>query len=207
LPLALLAACNMVSGPRSDFGKGADASQRLRPGFWTTRCFEPTGDRGNCRLHQHRFTVSGTSIGPYPSENIPDESDMNDPRPGADLALVYAIVPVEPILMEWAPADPHGVVEDTFLYTTIEPAARDAEGRITRLKLWPVWCGPPKNGGRMTLNNTDNDDQWVSRKPLPGLRMNGKFCTAANDAAIRDAAHKARNDPPLEAYWVSEKPQ
>ncbi|WP_179506282.1 MULTISPECIES: hypothetical protein [unclassified Sphingomonas] len=68
-----------------------------------------------------------------------------------------------------------------YCYEALKATAFDAEGRITAIEAWPVVCGPwPRNGGN------------VSDQPWSGLSLVGDNCTAANEAALRDAAKRSR---------------
>jgi len=68
-----------------------------------------------------------------------------------------------------------------FCYDGVRATAFDDAGRIIAIEGWPVFCGPwPREGGNVT------------DKPWPGLVLVDDNCTAASEAAVRDAAKRSR---------------
>ena len=69
-----------------------------------------------------------------------------------------------------------------FCYDGARATAFDDAGRITAIEGWPVFCGPwPRKGGNVT------DQPWA------GLVLIGENCTAASEAALREAAKRSRD--------------
>jgi hypothetical protein len=78
-----------------------------------------------------------------------------------------------------------------FCYDAARATAFDAEGRITAVETWPVFCGPwPRKGGNVT------------DRPWPGLSLVGENCTATSEAALREAA-KQSHDVALSVHFIA----
>lgn len=73
-----------------------------------------------------------------------------------------------------------GKPERHFDYYSVDIEARDPDARITKVTIWPIFCGPFDEDGQVTV------------RPWPGLAVVDNNCTAASAEAVREAARRSR---------------
>jgi len=88
-----------------------------------------------------------------------------------------------------------------YAYLGAHPLAFDGQGRITRMQSWPVMCGPPPPPPKPGA--PADKARYVTRRPLPGLKIDGQVCTPADKAAVVNAARESRAYGSVQtSHWV-----
>lgn len=94
----------------------------------------------------------------------------------AESVYVAGSPPASAPLLDASKPEPH----HKYCYSGLRVIAADADGEITSLDAWPVFCGPFPKGG-----------QDVTETPWPGLEVVGINCTARDEVALREAARRS----------------
>lgn len=182
--LVLLGACsNQVYSDRPLFEPATGTV--LRPGIWATP------DPG-CRFD------SAAPLAVWPrcagaQVVAPGQVSWRDSR--ANLSLVDG----DPLIVQLQAARRP---QDTWFYA-LGPIRRDEGGRIVEFETWAVMCGPPPPP-RYDEAGQVGDEDGVTERPLPGLRITGRNCRARDQAPVRAAARLSRawDDDPTRSVWV-----
>src|SRR5579863_4115838 len=231
----LLAGCNVVTSEKPWFTASA-ADPHLAPGLWVMLQSSECAFDGAAALDKWPdcakpfFVRDGEILSP------PDSKSGDPPVPPevfADLGKWKSTVPVlaagDPMIWQMHPdvvaADGTGHPlppdEDAissfpgmaglaYFYIALRPVARDLDGTLRGVRLWPVFCGPPPPRAKASAAGSIQDmvAQLVTHQPFPGLAL-GKFgCTAATPslrlaAPCRAVTLAAVNGmPPVAGHWL-----
>lgn len=172
-----LTACNQLVSKEPWF-QPDPAAPALRDGVWSSV-------KADCAFDES-----------MPAKDWPDCTDwlvLKDGRPvdgqlaggesTPDSPLDGSIVlsPGDPMIwqLEMLSKSENAKPERHFEYYGVEADAHDQEGRITKLTVWPILCGPPGENGRVT------------KHPWPGLTIVDGSCTAASAAIVRESARRS----------------
>jgi hypothetical protein len=202
-----LGACNLVMSQTPMFTT-ADAvhAPGLRPGVWTSpdaKCDFKTSDpvdkwpscanAGLIDAEAIRPTPGSQAAAQQQIDKVPYVLAAGDPR--------VMQVEIKLVLVKDAPATTF------FYYVALTPTAFDQDGRIVAAQLWPIQCGPPPPQPKTTDQNTDPADM-VTKRPLPGMKVDKGVCTPADKAAILGAARPSRAwaDSVGTLKWVKDAP-
>jgi hypothetical protein len=236
----LLAGCNVVTSEKPWFTASA-ADPHLAPGLWvmlqSSACeFESGATLDKWPDCAKPFFVRGGQV-----LSPPDSKSGEPPVPLevlADLAKWKSTVPVladgDPMVWQLHPdvvatdgeghplapaegaAPPFpGMAGMAYLYIALRPVARDTDGTLRSIRLWPVFCGPPPPKSKSETGASgaagsieDMAAQMVTRQPFPGLIRGKMGCTAASVAALRGAAAlsegvaAANGMAPIAGHWL-----
>lgn len=204
---AMLGGCNVVVSPTPMFtaadGAGAPA---LKPGLWLAEkpdCpvdeAKPAGSWPDCA--NGVVVTAGEFLEP---------GEKGRGKPG----VPYVIAAGDPLVLQARPdvdvqagasasasGDAHPSASATvtttqtgpqpYLFIAIHPLAFDTQGRMIRVEDWPVMCGPPPPEPKP---GTPLEQQsFVTRHPLPGLKVKDQVCIPADKAAVLRAAKASRD--------------
>lgn len=213
----LLSGCNMVMSEKPWFAAADAANPSLKDGLWVNLkgadCkFDPAQamqDWPECA--QPMLVTGGQYSGPGPG---------SDDNPGqlADVAkwdkVDHLLVGGDPLIdqIDLKSGSPDGDHADgkAFLYLAARATRRDDQGRIVEMQRWPIACGPlpaalPKRKGM------PKPEDFVTKKPFPGLTVKDAACTANDLSALRRAAALSEGvavpnkTPPVVSRWVRDK--
>lgn len=168
---AALGGCNLVYSEQPMFtAANAAAAPQAEAGLWlmesencTVDLAAPVPDWPACAEHQ---TVA--DHGPRAFRLFP----------GGDLRLSAG----DPLILQTRERDDHG--RWVYFYAGGLATAYGLDGRATAFRFWPVQCGPPPPKPAQG----EAHSRYVTRAPLPGLKIHGDDCRARDPAAIRRAA-------------------
>jgi hypothetical protein len=176
-----LGGCRMVTSDRPVFtsGDAADAPA-LKSGLWAL--IEP-GCRFNVRTAPEKWPECATAL-------VLRDGAAIDARTGQTTRRSILIVGGDPVVIQ------AGTEEDGrkgFAYLGLRPLAVDADGAVTRARVWPAQC-PPAPPGR--------------RGPSPG-----DTCLMAGQGQVRRAVAASEgpafagqaDDPGRVAYWIRDR--
>ena len=223
-----LAGCNVVVSDHPWFTASAD-DPRFSPGLWVALQSEDCSVVATAKLSTwpecaKPFFVRGAEL-LSPPEAKAGEPPI-DPSVFTDLAKWKATSPVlvngqpmvlqlrtEPIQTDGAvmpSALPAGEGAKFYLYLAVNAVAREPDGAVRSVRVWPVFCGPPPPPAAkgQTQKLEDLGSSGVSHKPFPGIHRGKVGCEADNAAAIRKAAALsegvavANEMPPFSARWL-----
>ena len=91
-----------------------------------------------------------------------------------------------------------------YIFLGVHPTAFDKQGRMTRIEQWPVLCGPPPPDPKPGA--APSEDAYMTRRPFPGLRIEGQVCIPEGKAAVLGAARASRGLSPVQSsHWVREE--
>lgn len=201
----LLGGCNLVISEQPWFTEG-QAGPRLRPGVWVN--LDPAGCTFDFAQPVENWPECAEPMIVRGDDYIlREEADREGPPRWQTVR--HLVVAGTPLIdqIEWRDKDETGErTRKVYFYTGLAPTAYAADGAITEVKRWLVQCGPmnpaprkPKSGPR---------PQTVTKRPFPGLKVEGTNCTAANAEAVRGAAKASEaisgNDrsSPMIGRWV-----
>ena len=217
LALVLLSACNMVVSEKPWFA--AASGPQLKDGLWANldgpscmveigtpltkwpECASPMMIRGN--------TYSGPAAG-----NDPAGAAMrNDSSKWQTMehVLIDGDPQVDQIFVDLSKTAPDDGLGESrpksfYLYLAVKPVVTDSAGKITETLRWPVLCGPlPKNRTDKAGKRTFETDQ-----PFAGLTLVKDRCTAADPAALQNAAvqsegiARAAGFAIISSRWISD---
>lgn len=148
----------------------------IRPGVWR-------GDVAGCAMDET-----------LPQDKWPPCANATAPL-GA--TAPWILVAGDPVILELPVRISPRQTAPIVVYAALRPARRDAQKRITAMKLWPVQCGPP---------DSPNEMKGLTKSLLPGLkpRPDVEGCTTSDPKALIAAARasEAWGLPPTTSHWV-----
>ena len=213
----LLGGCNIVVSKVPMFTAADSAgAPALRPGLWL-------GEKDDCRFDE------ASPIAKWPECADPvviTATEVHDVGPKGQKPTPYIVAGGDPLVLQSqidvdvsagvdvsasgsatasgaASAEVKGPPPYAFLGA--HPLALDPQGRVIRMEQWPVMCGPPP---RAPKPGTPPDKaRYVTRRPLPGLTIEGQVCTPADKAAVINAARQSRAYGSVQrSHWVRDTP-
>ncbi len=236
LPAALLlAGCNVVTSEKPWFTASA-ADPRLAPGLWVVLQSSECAFDGVTALDKwpdcaKPFFVRGGEV-LSPPDSKPGQPSV-PPEVFDDLGKWKSTVPVlaagDPMVWQLHPdvvaTDGEGrplppvdgatsAISDmagiAYLYIALRPVARNPDGTLRSVRLWPVFCGPPPPQAKASapVSIQDMASEMVTHQPFPGLVRGKLGCTAASVTALRGAASlsegvaAANGMPPAVGHWL-----
>lgn len=195
-----LGGCNLVVSPTPVF-TAADAAGAppLRTGVWA-------GPEPDCKFDEAAPAAdwpkcaNGSIITPSEAKGIGAEA-----KPSA-----YVLAAGDPRILQAAAdfsAGGDASVKQNgqmYFFLAFEPLGSDAEGRIVKAQAWFIQCGPPPAPHKGDSGKDIKPEDFVTKHPLPGLKVDGGMCTPADKAAVRGAARASRAwaDQLLQTHWV-----
>jgi hypothetical protein len=197
----LLCGCNMVVSPTPVFtADDAKGAPQMKPGLWA-------GPEPDCSFDEK------TPASTWPkcaNGSIATATDFRGTDPTSKPSP-YVFAAGDPrILQAQADFNP-GKGSDTtitqkgslYVFLAVKPLASDGDGRITSIEAWFIQCGepPPKPPEGKDFKPED----YVTKHPLPGLKVDGGMCTPSGKDAVRGAAKASRawaGDQILHSHWV-----
>jgi len=216
---ALLGGCNIVVSKVPMFVQADTAgAPQIRPGLWV-------GEKDDCRYNE------ASAVDKWPDCAEPlmiTATEFRDVGPKAKgQAAPYLLAAGDPLVLQARPdidlsagaavsasgggeaSASAGVSTEggppPYVFLAVHPVAFDGQGRIVRMEQWPVMCGPPPPEPK---SGATKPSDFVTRKPLPGLTIEGQVCTPANKAAVINAARASRAYSQVQtAHWVRDDPR
>jgi hypothetical protein len=192
-----LAGCNLVVSPTPVF-TAADArgAPPLRPGVWAA--MDP-----DCKFDDKAPAADWPQCA---QGAVINATDGWSPDKKADSAP-YVLAAGDPRVLQTPSPVPTGsqTTKTLYFFLAVNPLARDAQGRIVKVEVWFIQCGPPPPKAKPDAPASDKpDDANVTREPLPGMKIDGGLCTPTDKAAVRHAAKasRARAQQPAVLRWV-----
>ena len=202
-----LGGCNLVMSEKPMFSLNDTAgAPGLRPGVWAAPdadCkFDPTKPADEWPKCASGSVLGATTTRPISRKADAEENNTNlNPEP-----TPYLLVAGEPRILQVAVTFPNdkGKKATFYLYMGINPLARDSEGRIIKAEGWFVQCGPPPPKDAKPHADAAVGDAFVTRKPLPGMKVSKGGCEPRDAAAVRGAVIPSRAwaDTINPTYWV-----
>jgi hypothetical protein len=109
----------------------------------------------------------------------------------------------DPLIIQIHPAPTDGKAGGWF-YGAVRPIHRDAQGQVTSVESWPIECGPPPPEPKpSTTAKTPDPKDFVTKQPLPGLKIDGGNCLAVDPKVVRSAAlANLAWQKPQKSHWV-----
>lgn len=93
----------------------------------------------------------------------------------------------DPLIAQYRP--PKGDGPQRFVYGALRPTKTDAQGRVIGVEAWLIACGPPPpETKRSNLQNPPKPRDFVTKHPLPGLKVDDANCLATAAKVVRNAA-------------------
>ncbi|MCB2088717.1 MAG: hypothetical protein R3E18_02490 [Sphingomonadaceae bacterium] len=178
-----LAGCNMVVSEEPWFERTAD-SPMMKPGIWGA------ANKTDCEFDA---SAAVTDWPECADPAIIDEqgSFITQSKNGDGWKGVAAVLGgTDPMIVQFRiPEDAGQMAPDglSYIYFAAHALDHDADGKITRMALWPVMCGPidkdPPADGRLGM--------LVSNKPFAGLTIKDSNCLARDIPSLVGAAAKS----------------
>ncbi len=204
-----LGGCNLVLSEKPMF-TAADAAGAppMREGVWAAPEKDCEFDRAK-PADEWPKCASASLIGAATTRAIKSkESDGVEVKTNiSQEAAPYILASGDPRVLQVAIEvdGKDGKKEVLFAYLALEPLAFDREGRIVRAQGWLIQCGPPPPKGARPRPGAKSEDAFVTRHPLPGLKVENGNCTPRDKAAVRGAAKPSRawmTEEPKPTFWV-----
>ncbi len=201
----LLGGCNLVISQQPWFS-AEQAGPRLKEGVWVN--LDPEGCTFDSALPVTDWPECAQPMLVQGNDYVLREEAEQEGAPRWH-SVSHLIVAGAPLIdqIEWRDKDENGErTRKVYLYTGLAVIARDADGAATEVRRWLVQCGPMD--ARPRKPGSTPRPQTVTRRPFPGLKVEGSNCTAANAEALRAAARAseslAGNDrsAPVIGRWV-----
>jgi len=184
-----LGGCNLVVSEKPLFTQ-ADAAGApvLRPGAWVS-------PKGDCSFDETKPVADWPECA---NPVVIRPGEIFDPRK-AESQGPYVLAAGDPRIVQ-APIKPGGDVEPKgedktlFAYLGLKPRRFDGQGRIVEFESWFVQCGPPPPEPPKSTKKLPSPSQFVTRRPLPGLKVDPKSgtCVAVSQGPVRNAARSSR---------------
>ena len=96
-----------------------------------------------------------------------------------------------------------------YFYLAARVTQREADGTVSAVQLWPVFCGPPPPPSTASDHKLEDlPGSTTSTRPFPGIKPSPMGCSARDADALRGAAvlseavASANGAPPATAKWV-----
>jgi hypothetical protein len=201
--LLLLAACNNhVVSETPWFTRSVDGP-RLKPGLWMIAGPAPTGAYRGCRFDERKpaytwpacaewyvvrdsdlLRLKRTEASWYEYPDYDWDRTAYVLAPGA--LMISQTEGCKALNIMYEPGPDGGMVPldpSAYCYDALRPTRFDAEGRITAVLTWPIFCGPwaPDEQGIPNIGSP-------TVAPFPGLHMVHDNCTAESEEALRQGA-------------------
>jgi len=212
---ALLGGCNIVVSKTPMFTTADSAgAPAFRPGLWL-------GEKDDCRFDETaplaKWPDCADPVVLTPTEVLGAGPKAQKPAP-------YLVAAGDPLVLQsqidvdvsaGADASASGTASalasasasaqvtgpPPYAYLGAHPLAFDSQGRIIRMQSWPVMCGPPPPEPKPGA--PPDQARYVTRRPLPGLKIEGQLCSPADKAAVVNAARESRAYGAVQtSHWV-----
>ncbi|MBD3729483.1 MAG: hypothetical protein IE933_07240 [Sphingomonadales bacterium] len=191
-----LAGCNMVVSDQPWFERNA-ASPVIKSGIWGA------ADKEDCTFD------SSAPLSEWPECSEPAIIDAQgnfnsrDKTSGDWRSITAVVGGGDPMILQFAL--PQEMVSQapgapSYLYFALRPLARDADGRITDMRIWSVMCGPLAEGAEQS----GDPKAMVTKQPFAGLTLKDGNCQAKDIPALTGAAARseALQDKTGHGHWI-----
>ncbi len=187
-----LSGCNMVLSEKPLFSK-ADTAQTpvFKAGLWAA-------DDPDCKfdIGAPKYDWPECARGNV----VPEGQGVMVGKDGAEILIAAGDPMVIQIHLPFSPLKKPS--KDIYLYGAVIPLERDDKGQVVRVEAWPVECGPPPP--KPVESGMPDPKAFVTRKPLPGLKLTEGNCLATDPKVVRRAAAATRawQEKPQQSRWV-----
>jgi len=113
----------------------------------------------------------------------------------------------DPLILQIRPVMEGGKIAG-YLYGAARITAWDDQRRVIGVEAWPVLCGPPPPPGPDGVMRGGKPEDFVTRKPLPGLKIEEGNCVATDPKVVRNAARASPAwETPQRNRWIRDGEQ